>query len=256
MTAVVTLGSVEFDALSETEAVDEIIGRWREGQGGWVSTPNTHQLELASRSGPIRELVQRADLRLADGMPLVWASRLQGTPLPERVAGSNLVWSLARAAADAEASLFLLGGDDGVAPRAQGTLQRAIPGLRVVGAYSPPVGFEHDAAELRRIRAELAGAAPDLVYVGLGFPKQERLIAELIPEFPDTWFLGIGISLSFISGDAVRAPAWMQLAGLEWLHRLAGEPRRLFGRYVVHGIPFTVSLLARSLLGRGVGRPA
>jgi N-acetylglucosaminyldiphosphoundecaprenol N-acetyl-beta-D-mannosaminyltransferase len=248
MTAVVTLSGVEFDVLTETEAVDEIIGRWQAGEGGWVSTPNTQQLELVSRSEPVRELVKTASLTLADGMPLVWASRLQGTPLPERVAGSDLVWSLARAAAAAGAGLFLLGGDDGVAPRARRRLQRAIPGIRVVGTYCPPPGFERDPAQRERIRARLSQAQPDLVYVGLGFPKQERLINELTPEFPDTWFLGIGLSLSFISGDVARAPGWMQVSGLEWLHRLRQEPGRLFRRYVLHGIPFTLSLLAQSAL--------
>jgi N-acetylglucosaminyldiphosphoundecaprenol N-acetyl-beta-D-mannosaminyltransferase len=248
----VTLRDVQFDALSEAQAAAEIMGRWQQGEGGWVSTPNTHQLELVSKSEQLRDLVDTASLTLADGMPLVWASQLQGTPLPERVAGSNLVWSLARAGAAAGASLFLLGGDDGVGPRAQAVLERAIPGIKIVGTYSPPLGFESDPAELERIRQVLADAEPDLVYVGLGFPKQEQLISVLTPSLPSTWFLGIGMSLSFISGDMARAPGWMQRAGLEWVHRLLSEPQRLFARYVLHGIPFTCGLLLRSSATRAL----
>ena len=250
----VTLRDLEFDALSEAEAAQEIMRRWQQGEGGWVSTPNTHQLELVSKSEELRDLVETASLTLADGMPLVWASQLQGTPLPERVAGSNLVWSLARAGAETGASLFLLGGDDGVGPRAQAVLEAAIPGIRIVGTYSPPLGFERDPKELEKIRQALLECNPDLVYVGLGFPKQEQLISVLTPSLPSTWFLGIGMSLSFISGDMARAPGWMQRAGLEWAHRLLSEPQRLFARYILHGIPFTCGLLVRSSL-RARGMP-
>ncbi|HEX3801483.1 MAG TPA: WecB/TagA/CpsF family glycosyltransferase [Solirubrobacteraceae bacterium] len=241
----VNLRALPFAALTETQTVNEIMRCRETGGGGWVSTPNTHQLDLITRHGELRSLVESASLIVADGMPLVWASALQGTPLPERVAGSNLVWSLARAAADEGASLFLLGGDAGVARRAKLTLEREVPGLRVVGAHSPPFGFESNPAEISRIREQLQAARPDFVYVGLGFPKQELLIRELTECLPETWFLGVGISLSFISGDRSRAPAWMQRLGLEWVHRLWLEPSRLFRRYLVDGVPFTVGLLLR-----------
>jgi N-acetylglucosaminyldiphosphoundecaprenol N-acetyl-beta-D-mannosaminyltransferase len=246
----VLVGDVAFAPLTERETAAEIIGRWQDGEGGWVSTPNTHQLELISRSPTTRQLVETASLVVADGMPVVWASRLQGTPLPERVAGSNLVWTLAGEAADAGASIFLLGGEDTTASRAQEALEDRIPKLRVAGTYSPPLGFEQQPEELARIREQLVAAQPDLVYVGLGFPKQEQLIQIVAECLPRAWFLGIGISLSFISGDISRAPSWMQRCGLEWGYRLWCEPRRLFGRYVVHGVPFTLALLLRSASSR------
>jgi N-acetylglucosaminyldiphosphoundecaprenol N-acetyl-beta-D-mannosaminyltransferase len=246
----VALRNIRFNALTETEAVTEIIERWRNHEGGWVSTPNTHQLEILCRSPELRKLVGTASLVLPDGMPLVWASLLRGTPLPERVAGSNLVWSLARAAAEAGASLFLLGGEDGVAQRAQTVLERELPAVRVVGTHAPPFGFESDPAEVTAIKQLLSASEPDIIYVGLGFPKQELLIQELVTSFPKTWFLGIGMSLGFISGDAARAPEWFQRLGLEWVHRLSREPRRLFKRYVVHGVPFTAGLLIESCFER------
>jgi N-acetylglucosaminyldiphosphoundecaprenol N-acetyl-beta-D-mannosaminyltransferase len=123
---------------------------------------------------------------------------------------------------------------------------RLYNGLAITGCYSPPLGFENVPAELAAIRARIAAAAPDIVYVALGFPKQERLISALREEFPATWFLGVGISLSFLCGQVARAPAWMIRLGLEWLHRLLQEPRRLARRYLVDDMPFAVRLFAQA----------
>lgn len=239
----VDLLGVRFAAVTEAQAAAWVVDRWSQGAGGWVSTPNTHQLNMISRRPDLRALIGGASLVVADGMPLVWASALQRSPLPQRVAGSSLVWSLARAAAPAGASLYLLGGDPGVAERAAARLRQEIPGLEIAGTYCPPLGFERDVRQRAEITDRLRGARPAIVYVGLGFPKQEQLIVELCRELTESWFLGIGISLSFISGDRQRAPVWIQKAGLEWVHRLANDPARLFRRYVVDGIPFTIALL-------------
>jgi N-acetylglucosaminyldiphosphoundecaprenol N-acetyl-beta-D-mannosaminyltransferase len=186
-------------------------------------------------------------------MPLIWASRLQGTPLPARVAGSDLIWSLTERAAREGCSVFLLGGNPGAAEAAAAEFTRRFPALRVAGHYCPPVGFENDPVQAAAIDAMLAAARPDIVYVGLGAPKQERLITRLRPLLPAAWFLGIGISFSFVTGEVRRAPRWMQVAGLEWAHRLVQEPRRLAKRYLVHGLPFAAKLLAVSAW-RGVRR--
>jgi N-acetylglucosaminyldiphosphoundecaprenol N-acetyl-beta-D-mannosaminyltransferase len=245
----VDLRGVRFLAITEDGATTLVLESWSRGEGGWVSTPNTHQLHLLARHAELRRLTESARLTLADGMPLVWASRLQRTPLPERVAGSNLVWSLAAKARERDAPLFLLGGAAGVAERAADVMTQRLPGLRITGTCCPPVGFERSEAEMKTIRDRLREAQPAIVYVGLGFPKQERLIVELLDDLPGTWFLGIGVSLSFISGDIARAPGWIQRLGLEWAFRLSQEPSRLFKRYIVDGIPFTVGLLATSLIG-------
>lgn len=255
----IDLLGLAIDRITERETVLHIMGALQAGRGGWVITPNAAHLREFCRSEALRELMGRADLSVADGMPLVWASRLQETPLPERVAGSNLIYSLSEEAALRGASVFMLGGDEGVAQRAAARLQAHCPGLRVVGTHFPPFGFEQDPRELARIREALTAARPDIVYVGLGFPKQEQLIVELRDALPETWFLGIGISLSFVSGDASRAPQWMHDSGLEWLHRLIDDPPRLWRRYVKHGMPFVVGMLARCWWrGRAVraGRPA
>ena len=148
-----------------------------------------------------------ATIRVADGMPLIWASKIAGNPLPERVAGSDLVWHLCERAAQRGYSIFLLGGDEGIADKAARVLEEKYPGLRIAGTHCPPFGFEKDPEQMDLIRAKLTEAKPTIVLVALGCPKQERLIDTLRTDFPQTWFFGIGNSLSFVTGDVRRAPA-------------------------------------------------
>jgi N-acetylglucosaminyldiphosphoundecaprenol N-acetyl-beta-D-mannosaminyltransferase len=195
-----------------------------------------------------------ARLVVADGMPLIWASRLRGTPLPERVAGSNLIWSLTAGAARSGASIFLLGGNPGAAEACAERMRTEFPEVRIAGCMAPPHGFEKDDRAIDEIVATLRAAAPEIVYLALGFPKQEELALQLAPHLPTTWFVGVGISFSFVSGEVQRAPRWMQAAGLEWIHRLAQEPRRLFRRYVVDGLPFAARMFMHALRSRRGGR--
>lgn len=246
----IELLGVEIDAVREAQCVEHVLQELAAGRGGWVVTPNLDHLRRLVNEKSYRELCAGADLFVADGMPLVWASRLQGTPLPERVAGSDLISSLTGGAARTGRSIFLLGGEPGTAEAAGRILAERNPGLVVRGSACPAPGFEKDQQALRALRAQLAEARPDIVYVALGSPKQERLIAELRELLPRAWWLGVGISFSFVTGDVKRASPLVRRLGLEWLHRLVQEPRRLFKRYLVHGIPFAVRLLAASLWSR------
>jgi N-acetylglucosaminyldiphosphoundecaprenol N-acetyl-beta-D-mannosaminyltransferase len=246
----VRLMELEVDAVTEAEAIATILRGLDEGRGGFVVTPNLDHLRQLSRRKELAALFRKPDLVVADGMPLVWASRLQGSPLPERVAGSELIWSLTAEAALRDRSVFLLGGAPGTCEAAEERLRSLYPGARFAGNFCPPFGFEYDADEIEQIREVLREARPDIVFVGLGFPKQERLIAYLRSEFPEMWFLGVGYSFSFVAGHTPRAPAWMIRHGLEWLHRLTQDPRRLATRYLVHGLPFAARLFARSLATR------
>jgi len=180
----------------------------------------------------------------------VWAARLQGTPIPQRIAGSDLVWQLAMRAAREGRSLYLLGGAGDSAHRAADVLSRRWPGIPIAGCSSPAISCPVTTAELATIREDLHRCRPDVVFVGFGSPKQEYLMRALRHEFPKAWMLGCGISLSFIAGDMLRAPRWMQRAGLEWLHRLVNEPRRLFSRYILRNLPYAIGLMWRSLLAR------
>lgn len=246
----VALMGVEIDRLDESQTIAIALDRLHDRVGGWICPTNLDVLRQCVESAEIRGLVQAADVVVADGMPLLWASRLAGQPLPERVAGSSLIETLPRAAAGADATVFLLGGNPGAAERAAERLQASNPGLRVAGVLCPALGFERDPGELAAIEAVLRRARPDIVFVGLGFPKQERLIQRLRPVLPQTWFVSCGISFSFVSGEVTRAPRWVQRAGLEWLHRLVQEPRRLFRRYVVLGLPFLARVVSRAVASR------
>jgi N-acetylglucosaminyldiphosphoundecaprenol N-acetyl-beta-D-mannosaminyltransferase len=250
----VRLMGLAIDAYTPQQVIQRLIAASAAGTGGYLMTPNLDNLRSLKRSDQLMTHAQAADVRVADGMPLIWASRIQGTPLPARVPGSDLILSLADAAAQSGRRVYLLGGEPGTAHSAAEALRRQSPGIEIVGTHCPPWGFEHDPAELARIRAGLLAARPDFVYVGLPFPKASVLIAEMRPSLPQTWFLGLGISFSFVCGNVPRAPAWMQRAGLEWLHRLRQEPRRLARRYLLEGLPFAVNLFWAALVARRQSR--
>jgi len=173
-----------------------------------------------------------------------------GTPLPARVPGSDLIWSLSAAAAAAGRTIYLLGGETGVPEKAAEVLRGRYPGLGVAGTDSPPYGFDRSPEAVEAVLANLTAAKPDVVFVGMGFPRQERLIATLTAALPAAWFLGCGASIPFVAGTLRRAPVWMQNAGVEWLHRLVSEPRRLFSRYVRHDAPYAARLMGGAVRTR------
>lgn len=229
--------------VSEDDVITHLVSSVRAGRGGRVVTPNVDILRQATGDPQLRDLLAESDVVLADGMPVVWASRLQGTPLRARVPTSELIYPLAEAAADNGLSMFLLGDEDEVARCAAGKLEAYAPGLEVVGTYSPPFGAELDPPELSRIVSRLEDTSPDIVVCAFGFPKQERLMAELQPLLPGSWLVAAGGTLSMVAGRTPSAAPWMRRHGLEWLHRLRLEPRRLFSRYLVHDAPFAIRLL-------------
>jgi N-acetylglucosaminyldiphosphoundecaprenol N-acetyl-beta-D-mannosaminyltransferase len=231
--------------VTESDAVQTIMDAAEVGRGHWTITANLDHLRRYRRDPIEKCLLDEADLVVADGMPLIWASRLAGEPLPERVSGSNMVWSICEAAGARGQSVFLLGGDPGVAERAAVVFRDHFPNLKIAGTACPPVGFDSDEQEVDRIRRQVTEAAPRIVFVALGFSKQDRLIRTLRKSLPHASFLGVGISLSYATGDLSRAPSWICRLGLEWAYRLSQEPtRRLARRYLVHGLPFAVRLMA------------
>jgi N-acetylglucosaminyldiphosphoundecaprenol N-acetyl-beta-D-mannosaminyltransferase len=248
------LAGVSVQALSEAELLTRMDQAIVRRVGGWVVTANVDILRNAARDPRSRGLIESADLVVADGAPLVWASRLAGRPFPERVTGADLLWTMSETVARRGGSVFVLGGLPGAAEACAAALSAAYPGLGIAGTLCPPFGFDRDPGALAEICATVAAARPTLVLVAMGFPRQEQLIEKLRAVHPTGWYLGCGAAVNFAAGSITRAPEWMQRHGLEWLHRVAREPRRLGSRYLRQGIPFALSLLAGTL-ARRVLRP-
>ena len=245
---------VDINALTETECVYNVLDSCDGGVGGWVVTPNLDFLERSNRDPGFRAILRAATLSVPDGMPLVWAARIAGDPVRGRVAGSDLISSLCEEAAERGRSVFLLGGNEGSASAAADVLCEKYPALRIAGWQCPPFGYEHEEQELQKITNALDEAKPDLVFVGLGSPKSERLIASLHlthrTSLSSTWWIGVGVSFSFLCGEIERAPVLLQRLGLEWTHRLIKEPRKLAGRYLARDLPFAFRLLAFAVARR------
>ena len=251
----VDLDGTGFDRITEGEVVAVVREALADGRGGRIITPNIDILRQARAAG--RAYLDDADLIVADGMPLVWASKLSGTPLPERVAGSSLIRSLSAGLGRDGCSIFVIGGTPGhpvgarTAPSGpRPGSPRTAPACGSPAPCCPEYDFERDRAAYAEFRAAVRAAQPDLVFVGLGFPKQEKVITRLRAELPRTWFIGCGAAVNFVAGDIDRAPRWMQRTGLEWAHRLGSEPRRLASRYLKHDAPYALRLLTASALRR------
>lgn len=200
----------------------------------FVVTPNVDHTVLLQSNEGLRQAYALADLVLADGFPLVWASRLLSRPLPERVAGSDLVPALFSAIPRGETlRVFLLGAAPGVADRAAHNIQARWPQIQVVGTYSPPLGFERSPAENAKIVELVAAAQPDVLVIGLGAPKQECWIQQHHSHVRAKVALCVGATIDFLAGEKKRAPRWMQRIGLEWFYRMSSEPKRLVRRYAL-----------------------
>jgi N-acetylglucosaminyldiphosphoundecaprenol N-acetyl-beta-D-mannosaminyltransferase len=246
----IELLGMQIASCSEPELLETLFAALEKQRGGWLITANLDFLRRYYKEPRMQVLYAQADLRVADGMPLVWAAYLQGTPLPERIAGASLLRPLAERAAREGRSIYFLGGNGNAAEGASSTLRAEFPELRVAGFSSPWLPQEPDDAAVEPTRQALTEARPDIVLVALGSPKQEWLISKLRRSLPASWFIGVGMSFSFATGEMPRAPSWMQRSGLEWVHRLVSEPRRLGKRYLWHDAPFGIELLGRSLLQR------
>lgn len=227
----VRLFGIEVDPLSRREAAAR-IGEWLADNGRcrFVVTPNLDHVVRLQDNAEFREAYRHADLVLVDGKPVHLAARLLGKPVPETVPGSDLTVDLLSGSTE-PMRVFLLGAAPGVAARAAGRIHEQWPGVRVAGHYSPPFGFEKDARETERIIELIREAAPDLLIVGLGAPKQELWVSRHRQRLAAKVALCVGASIDFIAGEKARAPAWMRRSCLEWLYRMLQEPGRLAGRY-------------------------
>src|SRR5438105_11639172 len=224
------------DRVTLDEAVQRTYEFLTSGLSHQIVTVNVDFVRLAQENREFMEIINRSDLAIADGMPLVWASGWVGDRLPERVTGVELVERCCAVAAEEGYRVFLLGGEDGVAQAAAQVLTGRHPGLQIAGAYSPPIGPFSDEEERKMVNM-IKQARPHLLFVAFGAPKQDTWIAKHRDELAVPVAIGVGGVFNFLTGRLKRAPMWMQQHGLEWLYRVVQEPRRLWRRYFVMDLP-------------------
>jgi N-acetylglucosaminyldiphosphoundecaprenol N-acetyl-beta-D-mannosaminyltransferase len=237
----VEVGGVALHQVDLCGALEMVEGFVASGMPHQVVTVNLDFVSIASRDAAFRSLLNAADLAVADGMPLVWLSRLKGAPLQERIAGVELVTESCRMAAEMGRSVFLLGAAPGVAETAARRLEGLFPGLCVAGTYSPPVG-KLSQEEDQHIVDMIREAAPDFLFVALGAPRQDLWIRDHQPKLRVPVAMGVGCVFDLLAGNVRRAPLWMQQRGLEWAFRLGQEPHRLWRRYLMNDLPMLARL--------------
>ncbi|PCJ56741.1 MAG: hypothetical protein COA73_11700 [Candidatus Hydrogenedentota bacterium] len=205
---------------------------------GFIVTPNVDHVCMFHRNGRFHEAYERAFIAIPDGTPLMWSAKIFGTPLKQKLSGSDMVPALSEFAARKGYSVFFLGGHPGTAEKSAVALQEQYPGLQVAGVNCPPMGFDTDPKALQAVIDHLIKAKPDICFVALGAPKQEYFMSHYLDVTGIPASIGIGGSFDFVCGRTKRAPKWVQNSGFEWLWRLSMEPRRLWRRYLVDDLIF------------------
>ncbi|HRI82371.1 MAG TPA: WecB/TagA/CpsF family glycosyltransferase [Opitutaceae bacterium] len=235
---------VGISALTLTQAVDQVLQVRDQRQQGYVCTCTVHGVGEAQHHAAYRKILNESWLTTADGMPLVWLGRRQGYPQINRVYGPDLMLAVCDRGRAAGLRHYFYGGGPGVAERLRDKLAARFPGLQVAGTFTPPFRELH-ADEFAALQSDIAQKRPDLIWVGLGTPKQDEFMAANWAKLDTGLMIGVGAAFDFLSGQKKQAPRWMQRSGLEWLFRLGHEPRRLAYRYLVYNPLFLLRAAAQ-----------
>ena len=219
-----------FHVITMQETIDDAVARIDSGVPAYYVTANADFIAQAFHNEALKDILFHADRVVCDGMPLVWLSRYFKPALPERVAGSDMVFQLFAQAQQHRWKVYFLGSDDATLAQSKQILSRDYPDMQVVGTFSPPFGTV-DSWPNEAILAEIKACRPDLLLVAVGCPKQEYWIHRYYLAAGVPLTIGIGASLDFICGTQTRAPRWVQQIGMEWSWRLLTNPKRLFKRY-------------------------
>lgn len=238
------------DAVDWGEALVRIQDWTARRQSRYVCICNVHSVVTASQDAEFRRVVNEADMATPDGAPVAWMLRRLGFAGQARISGPDLMWKYCEAAARGSESVFFYGSTDTTLVLLSQKLKTAFPGLRIVGTYSPPFRALSE-SEDHEIVDCLNGSGASVVFVGLGCPKQEKWMAAHRGRIRAV-MVGVGVAFDYHAGTIKRAPLWMQRSGLEWLHRLWCEPRRLWKRYLVTNTRFLLGAI-RQLLSRSAG---
>lgn len=228
--------NTEIDNLTMAETLQVIERLIQENKSAYVVTPNVDHIVQLETNKELQNVYKNASLILTDGKPLLWIAKWYGTPIKEKVSGSDLFPLLCEMAAKKGYKMFFLGAAEGVASKAAENLSNRFNGLQVVGTYSPPYGFEKKQEEIDKIKSKIKESKPDILIVGLGCPKQEIFMYHHCNELGVPISFGLGASFDFEAGNIKRAPRWMSNHGLEWLFRITQDPKRMVKRYLVDDV--------------------
>jgi N-acetylglucosaminyldiphosphoundecaprenol N-acetyl-beta-D-mannosaminyltransferase len=231
MTKRINVLGVGISVLNLRTALDIIAAALRDRHKGFICVTGVHGVMEAQNDAAFKNILNQAFLCTPDGMPMVWLGKLHRHPEMSRVYGPDLMLDVCAWSEKNPCRHFFYGGADGVAELLAEKLRAKFPKLEVVGTFTPPFRALN-AAEENDLQARLRAARPDILWVGLSTPKQEKFMAEFLPKLDVTLLIGVGAAFDFHAGRVRQAPRWMQRSGLEWLFRLACEPRRLGGRYL------------------------
>jgi N-acetylglucosaminyldiphosphoundecaprenol N-acetyl-beta-D-mannosaminyltransferase len=243
----ISICGVGIDSVTMDEAIERIGQFIQEKKPTYIVTPNVDVIMRLQKDCEFKAIYDKASLVLPDGMPLIWAGMFLGTPFKAKVSGSDLFVKLCSISAEKGYKIFLLGARPGVAEKAALLLRQKHPGIKIVGTQSPSFGFEKNVAESADIVKKIQEQKPDILFLGVGSPKQEKWIACYKDQYNVPVSIGVGISFDFVAGTVKRAPKIMQKAGLEWLWRLFNEPGRLWRRYLLEDPGFFWLLLRQKL---------
>ena len=215
------------------QAIEDMIASEKKS---YIVAINVDVVMKIENDSYLKEITDRADMVLVDGKPLEWIAKWHKRPIKAKISGSDLVPILCKRAAEKGYSIFIIGGKEGIAEKAKQNLERDLPGIKIVGTYAPPFGFEKDERELKKINEMISNVHPDILIACFGCPKQEKWIYENYQKYDAKVSVCAGATVDFLAGNVNRAPKWMSDHGLEWFYRFLQEPKRMFKRYFIDDV--------------------
>ena len=232
------------NSVNMEETIDAIEKMISDRKKSYIVPINVDVVMQIENDPKLKEIVDKADLVLVDGQPLVWIARWHKKPVKAKISGSDLIPELCKVAAKRGYSIFIIGGADGVAEIAKTNLEKQFIGIQIVGTYAPPFGFEKDDNELEKINLMINQKNPDILIACLGCPKQEKWIYDNYQKYNANVSICAGATVDFLAGNVKRAPKWMSNHGLEWLFRVTQDPKRLIKRYFIDDVKI-ISLICK-----------
>lgn len=246
----IQIAGVQIHNVNMEESVNRVVQYCKDTSKHHIATPNLDFIYNANKNVDFKRILNSCALNIPDGMPLVLLSKRLGVPLKEKVSGADFFIEVCRVAAINNFTVYLLGAAPGVANQAKIKLEKKFAGLKIVGTLSPSFGFEKNEMESKEIVNEVNEASPDILFVGVGSPKQEFWINANLENLNIKVAVGVGASFDFAAGNLRIPPPLIKKSGFAWLWRLFSEPRRLWKRYLINDLPYFVKLYSRALFSK------